>query len=396
MPTFLHPAIRNSILQPHPMSDSYTIVHAEAPEPIYDLTVITVCFNAGETLRTTLQSVLAQKAKKTLRIEHIVVDGASTDDTPTWLAEQLAAGNIEAYVSEPDRGIYDAMNKGINMAHGRVLAFLNAADTYTEEDLRACIAPILEGRTQHTIATARLVAAESGDVVNKQHYNAQNILVITPGCHQAYFAAAAAYRAHGGYRARQFRCCADGMFINSLIAESGEPHVIPCDIVNYAIGGFSDACGISYAEEFIELQWHFHRQAMKRAETTPAYARALAKHLMHHYRHLSLKYDRAEDRLPSVVEHLHTMTDDILRLPIGRLARYLLQQMEHESELPQSKGDRNRWLTRALQKRMYELCEHYLTLKCPSYLAAGVALAWDKLKRAPRFFRRRVLRIGHR
>lgn len=69
--------------------------------------------------------------------------------TPEWLAEQLAAGNIERYVSEPDRGIYDAMNKGINLARGEVLAWLNAGDWYEEtQDVAECVLPICRGEAQ--------------------------------------------------------------------------------------------------------------------------------------------------------------------------------------------------------------------------------------------------------
>ena len=74
-----------------------------------DLTIITVCRNARALLQLTLESVIEQKAKENLRIEHLIIDGASTDGTPEWLAELQAAGKIESYISEPDAGIYDAM-----------------------------------------------------------------------------------------------------------------------------------------------------------------------------------------------------------------------------------------------------------------------------------------------
>ena len=61
-----------------------------------DLTIVTVCRNARNLLLPTLESVVAQKAKEALSIEHLIIDGASTDGTPEWLAELQAAGKIES------------------------------------------------------------------------------------------------------------------------------------------------------------------------------------------------------------------------------------------------------------------------------------------------------------
>lgn len=89
------------------------------------LSVITVCYNARDALRRTLVSVLAQTYP---HIEYIVIDGASTDGTAALIKEW--AGCIDQVVSEPDDGIYDAMNKGLKRASGTYLCFLNAGDTF--------------------------------------------------------------------------------------------------------------------------------------------------------------------------------------------------------------------------------------------------------------------------
>lgn len=89
--------------------------------------VITVCFNAARTIEDTLRSVAAQTYPE---IEHIVVDGASTDGTAA-IVERHRAG-LGAFVSERDRGLYDAMNKGIALARGDYVGFLNADDVYAD------------------------------------------------------------------------------------------------------------------------------------------------------------------------------------------------------------------------------------------------------------------------
>lgn len=93
------------------------------------ITVITVTYNSAATLAETLRSVATQNHP---HIEHLVIDGASTDDTPSVL--RAHGGHVKATVSEPDKGIYDAMNKGLRLATGDFVGFLNADDTFADPD----------------------------------------------------------------------------------------------------------------------------------------------------------------------------------------------------------------------------------------------------------------------
>ena len=90
------------------------------------VSIITVCFNSVATLQDTIDSVALQDYPL---IEHIVIDGASTDGTLELLKRNQS--QLSQWVSEPDLGMYDAMNKGIARASGEVIAFLNADDVYT-------------------------------------------------------------------------------------------------------------------------------------------------------------------------------------------------------------------------------------------------------------------------
>lgn len=95
------------------------------------ISVITATFNSGKTLRDTIESVLRQTYRD---IEYIIVDGASRDDTLDIIREyEPRFGGRMRWISEPDRGIYDAMNKGIGMATGAVVGLLNSDDFYTDE-----------------------------------------------------------------------------------------------------------------------------------------------------------------------------------------------------------------------------------------------------------------------
>ncbi|MCC8125644.1 MAG: glycosyltransferase, partial [Akkermansia sp.] len=108
------------------------------PEPKIKISVITVSYNSIATLQDTLESILRQTYPD---VESIVVDGVSKDGT-VELIEKYShqfSGRMK-WLSEPDKGIYDAMNKGIGMATGDVIGFLNADDYYQDENVLEAIA----------------------------------------------------------------------------------------------------------------------------------------------------------------------------------------------------------------------------------------------------------------
>ena len=99
------------------------------------VTVITVCYNSADSLERALKSVAMQNWPK---VEHIVIDGGSTDDTLSIL--ERYQNHLAHVVSEPDKGIYDAMNKGLDRASGDVVCFLNADDQYASSHVLSLVA----------------------------------------------------------------------------------------------------------------------------------------------------------------------------------------------------------------------------------------------------------------
>lgn len=99
------------------------------------ISVITVCRNSEATIDDTLQSVASQTYPA---VDHVIVDGGSTDGTMTIVNRRRQ--RVSQVVSEPDRGIYDAMNKGIRMATGDVIGFINSDDFYAGTHVLAMVA----------------------------------------------------------------------------------------------------------------------------------------------------------------------------------------------------------------------------------------------------------------
>ncbi|KAF3998161.1 glycosyltransferase family 2 protein [Glaciimonas immobilis] len=149
--------------------------------------IITVCYNALTVLPDTLASLKGQSFDD---YEWIVVDGASNDGTLDWLTIQ----SPDIFVSEPDKGIYDAMNKGIAMATGDWLFFLNAGDRFADSGVLHDIAAAIDAA--NVLATPPELVY--GDVIyfgmqgqRRKRFNwlTRHRLIFGDLCHQAAFAA---------------------------------------------------------------------------------------------------------------------------------------------------------------------------------------------------------------
>ena len=94
------------------------------------ISIITVSYNSATTIRDTIESVVGQDYPD---IEYLIIDGASLDGTGEII--QQYGNRIDKYISEPDKGIYDGMNKGIRAATGDVVGFINSDDFYPSSDV---------------------------------------------------------------------------------------------------------------------------------------------------------------------------------------------------------------------------------------------------------------------
>lgn len=97
------------------------------------VSIITTTYNSAKTVADTLRSVVSQTY---IHIEHIIIDGASKDDTLKIVSQYPSVSKV---ISEPDKGIYDAMNKGIQLATGDIIGILNSDDFYTNNEVVSLI-----------------------------------------------------------------------------------------------------------------------------------------------------------------------------------------------------------------------------------------------------------------
>ncbi len=203
------------------------------------ISVITAVFNKRDTIAGALDSVLAQSHPD---VELIVIDGGSTDGTLDVL--QGYADRIAVLVSEPDQGIYDALNKGIKFATGEVVGFLHSDDVFADDDSLARVASGFIGEE---------IDAVYGDLVYVGRDNPQRVVrywkagMFTMGRlregwmppHPAFYAKRQAYERLGGFDTR-YRIAADYdcmlRFLSSGIMTVYVPHVL----VKMRLGGESN------------------------------------------------------------------------------------------------------------------------------------------------------------
>lgn len=214
-----------------------------SPQPIIDdqsglplLTVITASYNLVKTgrvdyLRQTIQSVINQTYA---HIEHLVIDGGSTDGTIDILEELQTQGLIK-YISEPDRGVYDAMNKGTLLAQGKYVAYLNTDDYWHDPDgMSMCIQMLEKSGADFSYAPYTYLHPEGDQLKITPELGA--FFIRMPICHQAMVIRKDAIVNMGLYDI-EFKIAADYDYLVKSIMRHRPFVYVPLDYTLFRMGG---------------------------------------------------------------------------------------------------------------------------------------------------------------
>ncbi len=208
------------------------------------ITIITVCRNAEKHLLRTAESVLAQTLAPE-QIEYLVVDGASTDGTVALLKslEPRFNGRLR-WISEPDNGIYDAMNKAVKLARGDFVNMLNA-DDWHEPNVCECVAAKIAAEPGGTLyyPATRYWRLRAGEYVwHHDELDAPEFAAHCEICHQSWFLRRDAHDRIGLYDQRRY-CLAADFDLMCRLFRAGEKFVPVSDArVNFHPGGLSETC----------------------------------------------------------------------------------------------------------------------------------------------------------
>jgi glycosyltransferase involved in cell wall biosynthesis len=128
------------------------------------VSIVTVAYNSQQHIEDTIKSVLSQSYNK---IEYIIIDGASKDNTINIVNKYK--DKISCIISEPDKGIYDAMNKGIDNATGDIIGFLNSDDIFYDNEVVANIVNGFDEKTDCIIANIAFVKSSDLNSITRKY-----------------------------------------------------------------------------------------------------------------------------------------------------------------------------------------------------------------------------------
>lgn len=202
------------------------------------ISIITVVYNNANTIVDALRSVMVQQD---IEIEYIVIDGGSTDGTLEILKANI--NSTTRLVSEPDQGIYDAMNKGARLATSDIVGFLNSDDVYQDQGVLK--------RVQRAFNTDRTIQIVYGDLVYVRKHNLSDVVRIWRSKpydksffdqgnvppHPAFFVRRDALIESGGFDLR-YRLAADYELMFRLLKIERRPSLyLPQTLVRMRLGG---------------------------------------------------------------------------------------------------------------------------------------------------------------
>jgi len=204
------------------------------------VSLITACYNSGNTLQDTFASVQMQKD---CAIEYLLLDGGSSDTTVNLI--RAAGPLVSSWTSEPDAGIYDALNKGISRASGDVVGFLHADDAFADDRVLARISKVF-GNPQVDACYGDLIYVRQDDPTHILRYwksDEFNRTKLARGWmppHPTFYVRRKVYEEFGGFDTG-YRIAADyDNMLRILLGLKGEVAYIPEVLVRMRAGGISN------------------------------------------------------------------------------------------------------------------------------------------------------------
>lgn len=212
------------------------------------LSIITINYNNADGLRKTLESVAAQTYSD---FEHVIVDGASTDNSLQVIKEYVNNNNINEnpiaikWVSEPDNGIYNAMNKGIRMAEGQYCQFLNSGDMLAADNVVEKMLEYLETNTFPDILYGDMQKVmPNGKKLRDKHGNVKDVTLnmFYHGClnHSPAYIRKSLFESYGMYD-ENLKICSDWKFyMQSIVLGQASVKYVPLLVTIFDMGGISE------------------------------------------------------------------------------------------------------------------------------------------------------------
>lgn len=224
------------------------------------LSIITVTFNLIEAGReqTLMQAVDSVQMQRFRDFEHLVVDGNSTDGTVALLEGLQSENKITRYVSEPDSGLYDAMNKGVSLASGDYVLFLNSDDFYHDDNAFGLIDAASRNIPHHFVCSPVVIADAHKPRVKTVSTFFMRVLFRMPFGHPGLAVTRRLFQDLGGFDT-SYRIAADYDFILRMLLQGTRGAVLKSSFATFRAGGVSEDMERSEKEKIEIWRRHYAR-----------------------------------------------------------------------------------------------------------------------------------------
>lgn len=230
----------------------------ESTDSNLKITVVTVCFNAAESIEDTILSVVDQLYDN---VEYIVIDGSSTDGTVDIIKKYAEGGSeaskhrhrITKWISEPDEGIYDAMNKGIALSTGDYINFMNAGDTFADVDILSRTPQYMQPNIAVFYGSTYL--KKNNKIIRlsspKPFFNKKKGIMTAGFCHQSTFVSSKFIKKFEFDK--KYKIAADFNLLKKIYEKNGTFFELPFPVAIYDVTGISSVNQKQLLQELLSI-----------------------------------------------------------------------------------------------------------------------------------------------
>lgn len=275
------------------------LIDVKAPK----VTIVTPTYNLIKEGRKQFfcQAVESVHNQTYKNIEHLIIDGGSTDGTLDLLKKYADRGWIK-YVSEPDKGMCDAMNKGIKMAKGEYLAILNSDDYYSEDAIELSVKAILDGDADYSCACTNMIDRESQKILNVwnvNEYSFAHFYYMMPFNHETMLCKKSVYEDLDYYDWETYDTIADYDFVMKLILNDYKKVLVDSAILYFRMDGTTN-----YSKESQKKDSYYKHITNLFKLLFNLWSKFLPEHALEHLKALLNKTNENDYIMPRVAKHI--------------------------------------------------------------------------------------------
>lgn len=310
----------------------------------FDLSLIIICRDSMAVLPRCVGAVQPLMMQGELRVECLVVDMDSADGSQDYLAAERDRWHISGFVSETLTNRFEAMNRGLQLAQGRVCLFITPETELMVENTAACCAPILRGESECVFSTAVQVNPDNGRH-RPQTPNPEHLFLRTPCNHAAFFCATSLLRRLGGFDWQRYSALADVDVMHRVLAADASYRVASLSTCRQYVRPEREENEALHVD-FLRFIAAHSEEILLQCRAHPSYAVRTVHEILRHA--VRCDWPVADDTLRALDALLRDLSRVIRPIIRRKIARRLRRRAVIQALLIPFKGLRRARITRKL------------------------------------------------